>query len=470
MMTEETIVALATPSGAGAIAIIRISGAASIAVASQVFQSVTGKDITQQKTHTLHLGHIVENGKVYDQVLLSLFKNPNSYTGEDVVELSCHGSTYIQQQIIQLLLRKGCRMAQPGEFTLRAFLNGKLDLSQAEAVADLISSDNEASHQIAMQQMRGGFSHEIAKLREELLNFASLIELELDFAEEDVAFADRTQFSALLSRIEFVLKRLIDSFAVGNVIKNGIPVAIVGEPNVGKSTLLNALLNEERAIVSDIAGTTRDTIEDEMVIEGIGFRFIDTAGIRETQDVVESIGIQKTFEKIEQAQVVLYLVDGSRLSVEGKLDALIIEINKIVNQFPLKPMVIVINKKDLISEDLLSTLNHKLITNNQQPTTIYISAKEKTGIDTLKNQLLSFVNTGALRNNETIVTNTRHYDSLLKALEEIQKVSFGLQTGLSSDLMAIDIRQALYYFGEITGEVTNDELLGNIFANFCIGK
>jgi len=469
-MTEETIVALATPSGAGAIAIIRISGAASIAVASQVFQSVTGKDITQQKTHTLHLGHIVENGKVYDQVLLSLFKNPNSYTGEDVVELSCHGSTYIQQQIIQLLLRKGCRMAQPGEFTLRAFLNGKLDLSQAEAVADLISSDNEASHQIAMQQMRGGFSHEIAKLREELLNFASLIELELDFAEEDVAFADRTQFSALLSRIEFVLKRLIDSFAVGNVIKNGIPVAIVGEPNVGKSTLLNALLNEERAIVSDIAGTTRDTIEDEMVIEGIGFRFIDTAGIRETQDVVESIGIQKTFEKIEQAQVVLYLVDGSRLSVEGKLDALIIEINKIVNQFPLKPMVIVINKKDLISEDLLSTLNHKLITNNQQPTTIYISAKEKTGIDTLKNQLLSFVNTGALRNNETIVTNTRHYDSLLKALEEIQKVSFGLQTGLSSDLMAIDIRQALYYFGEITGEVTNDELLGNIFANFCIGK
>lgn len=272
MISQDTIVALATPSGAGAIAIIRISGAASIAMAAQVFQSVTGKDITQQKTHTLHLGHIVEHGKVYDQVLLSLFKNPNSYTGEDVVELSCHGSTYIQQQIIQLLLRQGCRMAQPGEFTLRAFLNGKLDLSQAEAVADLISSDNEASHQIAMQQMRGGFSHEIAKLREELLNFASLIELELDFAEEDVAFADRTQFGALLTRIEFVLKRLIDSFAVGNVIKNGIPVAIVGEPNVGKSTLLNALLNEERAIVSDIAGTTRDTIEDELVIEGIGFR------------------------------------------------------------------------------------------------------------------------------------------------------------------------------------------------------
>ena len=470
MISQETIVALASPSGAGAIAIIRLSGNEALTIAEQVFQSVSGKAISKQKTHTIHLGHIVEEGKVYDQVLLSIFKNPHSYTGEDVVEISCHGSTYIQQQIIQLLLRKGCRMAQAGEFTLRAFLNGKLDLSQAEAVADLISSDNEASHQIAMQQMRGGFSNEIAKLREELLNFASLIELELDFAEEDVEFADRTQFNELLTRIEFVLKRLIDSFAVGNVIKNGIPVAIVGEPNVGKSTLLNALLNEERAIVSDIAGTTRDTIEDELVIDGIGFRFIDTAGIRETKDVVESIGIKKTFEKIEQSQVVLYLVDGCQLSVDGKLDALIIEINKTIHLFPLKPIVIVINKKDLISEDILSTINNKLTTNNLQPITIYISAKEKTGIDELKNQLLSFVNTGALRNNETIVTNTRHYDSLLKALEEIQKVKFGLQTGLSSDLMAIDIKQALYYFGEITGEVTNDELLGNIFANFCIGK
>lgn len=247
---------------------------------AEVFQSVSGKDIRKQPTHTIHLGHIVDGAKVLDQVLLSLFKNPNSYTGEDVVELSCHGSPYIQQQLVQLLLRKGARMAEAGEFTLRAFIHGKLDLSQAEAVADLIASDTEASHQIAMQQMRGGFSSEIEKLREELLNFASLIELELDFAEEDVEFADRGQFGALLDRIEFVLKRLIDSFAVGNVIKNGIPVAIVGEPNVGKSTLLNALLNEERAIVSDIAGTTRDTIEDELVINGIGFRFIDTAGIR----------------------------------------------------------------------------------------------------------------------------------------------------------------------------------------------
>ena len=470
MIQNDTIVALASPSGAGAIAVIRVSGSDAIALSNSIFNSISGKDITKQKTHTIHLGHIVDGTKVIDQVLLSIFNGPNSYTGENTIEISCHGSTYIQQQIIQLLLRKGCRMANAGEFTLRSFLNGKMDLSQAEAVADLISSDNEASHQIAMQQMRGGFSNEIKELRQELLNFASLIELELDFAEEDVAFADRTQFRELLNRIEFVLKRLIDSFAVGNVIKNGIPVAIVGEPNVGKSTLLNALLNEERAIVSEIAGTTRDTIEDELVIGGIGFRFIDTAGIRETADVIESLGIRKTFEKIEQAQVVLYLVDGSRLSVDGKLENLLLEVGKTRNQFPQKPIVVIINKMDLISPENVSVIDEKLTTNNQQLTTIYISAKENIGVDELKNQLLSFVNTGALRNNETIVTNTRHYDSLLKALDEIQKVNYGLQTNISSDLMAIDIREALYHFGMITGEVTNDELLGNIFANFCIGK
>ncbi|PZR19850.1 MAG: tRNA uridine-5-carboxymethylaminomethyl(34) synthesis GTPase MnmE [Flavobacterium psychrophilum] len=465
MILQDTIVALATPSGSGAIAIIRISGPDAITIASKVFVSVNGKDITKQKTHTLHLGHIVDDNKTYDQVLLSLFKGTNSYTGENTVEISCHGSTYIQQQIIQLLLRKGCRMANAGEFTLRAFLNAKLDLSQAEAVADLIASDNEASHQIAMQQMRGGFSNEIAKLREELLNFASLIELELDFAEEDVEFADRSQFNELLERIVFVLKRLIDSFAVGNVIKNGIPVAIVGEPNVGKSTLLNALLNEERAIVSDIAGTTRDTIEDELVINGIGFRFIDTAGIRETQDVVESIGIKKTFEKIEQAQVVVYLVDGYQLTVDNSsLDQLKIEIEKVKNQFPLKPSVIIGNKADKLSHEQKSEILNVI------PELLLISAKDNIGVEELKDKLLSFVNTGALRNNETIVTNTRHYDSLLKALEEIQKVQFGLQSGLPADLMAIDIRQGLYFFGEITGQVTNDELLGNIFANFCIGK
>jgi len=470
MIQNDTIVALSSPSGAGAIAVIRVSGFDAIVVSKSVFNSVSGKDITKQKTHTLHLGHIVDGTKVIDQVLLSVFKGTNSYTGENTIEISCHGSTYIQQQIIQLLLRKGCRMANAGEFTLRSFLNGKMDLSQAEAVADLISSDNEASHQIAMQQMRGGFSNEIKQLRQELLNFASLIELELDFAEEDVAFADRTQFHQLLNRIEFVLKRLIDSFAVGNVIKNGIPVAIVGEPNVGKSTLLNALLNEERAIVSEIAGTTRDTIEDELVIGGIGFRFIDTAGIRETEDHVESLGIRKTFEKIEQAQVVLYLVDGSRLSVDGKLETLLLEVGKTRNQFPQKPILVIINKMDLISPENVSIIDRKLTTNNQQLTTIYISAKENVGVDELKNQLLSFVNTGALRNNETIVTNSRHYDSLLKALDEIQKVKYGLETNLSSDFMAIDIREALYHFGMITGQVTNDELLGNIFANFCIGK
>ena len=467
MIQNDTIVALASPSGAGAIAVIRVSGSDAIVVSNSIFNSVSGKDITKQKTHTLHLGHIVDGTKIIDQVLLSIFKGPNSYTGENTIEISCHGSTYIQQQIIQLLLRKGCRMANAGEFTLRSFLNGKMDLSQAEAVADLISSDNEASHQIAMQQMRGGFSNEIKELRQELLNFASLIELELDFAEEDVAFADRTQFRELLNRIEFVLKRLIDSFAVGNVIKNGIPVAIVGEPNVGKSTLLNALLNEERAIVSEIAGTTRDTIEDELVIGGIGFRFIDTAGIRDTEDVVESIGIKKTFEKIEQAQVVLYLSPltpkGGTLDREN-IKQVQVEIEKIKNQFPLKPLIIIGNKKDLYSEVQIKNLQSEI------PTILLISAKENIGVDDLKNQLLSFVNTGALRNNETIVTNTRHYDSLLKALDEIQKVNFGLQSNISSDLMAIDIREALYHFGMITGEVTNDELLGNIFANFCIGK
>lgn len=453
--------ALATPSGAGAVAIVRVSGPQAIDTVADVFQSIKNKDLRKQKTHTLHLGYIKDGDKIIDQVLVSLFKGTNSYTGEPTVEISCHGSTFIQQQIIQLLLRKGCRMATAGEFTMRSFLNGKMDLSQAEAVADLIASDNEAAHQLAMQQMRGGFSNEIAKLREELLNFASLIELELDFSEEDVEFADRTAFRDLVSRIQFVLKRLIDSFAVGNVIKNGIPVAIVGEPNVGKSTLLNALLNEERAIVSDIAGTTRDTIEDELVIEGIGFRFIDTAGIRETKDVVESIGIQKTFEKIEQAQLVLFLVENSRAKdVEG----LKREIEEIKNKYPLKALLVIMNKMDLLDEEQISNLTSNI------SNLILISAKQKVGIDDLKTNLLSLVNTGALRNNETIVTNTRHYDSLIKALEEIQKVQYGLDTNIPADLMAIDIRQALFFFGEITGQVTNDELLGNIFANFCIGK
>ncbi|WP_299114243.1 tRNA uridine-5-carboxymethylaminomethyl(34) synthesis GTPase MnmE [uncultured Winogradskyella sp.] len=463
MMQNDTIVALATPSGSGAIAVIRLSGKAAITIADKQFRSVKNhKSLSDQKTHTIHLGHIVDKEKTLDEVLVSIFKNPNSYTGENVVEISCHGSSYIQQEIIQLFLRNGCRMANAGEFTLRAFLNGKLDLSQAEAVADLISSDNEASHQIAMQQMRGGFSSEIAKLREELLNFASLIELELDFAEEDVEFADRTQFKALIERINFVLKRLIDSFAVGNVIKNGIPVAIVGEPNVGKSTLLNALLNEDRAIVSEIAGTTRDTIEDEISIGGIGFRFIDTAGIRDTKDVVESIGIKKTFEKIEQSQVTIYLFDAQK-NIDN-LEAVRIEIEKIRNKYPQKPLLVIANKIDTLEDIQLANIN-KIIVD-----VLFLSAKTGFGVEQLTNSLLNLINTGALRNNETIVTNSRHYDALLKASEEIQKVRHGLETGLSGDLLAIDIRQALYHFGEITGEITNDDLLGNIFANFCIGK
>jgi len=465
MTHHDTIVALATPSGAGAIAVIRLSGEKAINIATQIFESVSGKELTKQKTHTVHLGHIKDGSRILDEVLATVFKNPNSYTGEDTVEFSCHGSSYIQQEIIQLCLRKNARMATPGEFTLRSFLNGKMDLSQAEAVADLISSDSAASHQLAIQQMRGGFSSEIAALRAELLNFASLIELELDFAEEDVAFANRDDFQKLITKISFVLKRLIDSFATGNVLKNGIPVAIVGQPNVGKSTLLNALLNEQRAIVSDIAGTTRDSIEDEISIGGIAFRFIDTAGIRETTDTIESLGIKKTFEKIDQAQVVVFLIDSSRLFLgEKAILNLQIEIGKIKNKYPQKALIVVANKADTITSKEKTQLKDSI------DSLQLIAAKTGQGVEDLKTSLLEFVNTGALKNNQTIVTNTRHYDALLKALEEINRVQEGIDAGLSGDLMAIDIRQALYYFGEITGEITNDDLLGNIFANFCIGK
>ncbi|SDL36845.1 tRNA modification GTPase trmE [Salinimicrobium catena] len=482
MKLNDNIVALATPSGAGAIAVIRVSGPDAIELVAPIFKAKSRKDLREQPSHTLHLGNIIDGERILDEVLVSVFHGPKSYTGENTIEISCHGSPYIQQEIIQLLIRKGCRSAEAGEFTLRAFLNGKMDLSQAEAVADLISSENQASHQMAMQQMRGGFSNEIQKLRQELLNFASLIELELDFAEEDVEFANRDQFKDLVSRIQHVLKRLIDSFAVGNVLKNGIPVAIVGEPNVGKSTLLNALLNEERAIVSEIAGTTRDTIEDEISIGGVGFRFIDTAGIRETEDVVESIGIKRTFEKISQAQVVLYLFDASRLSTSDRhpelvsgsstsedgnsptLDQVKLEIEKIRNQFPQKPLVILANKVDKLSREARANLKSHISDLNT------ISAKSGEGVEDLQQKLLQFFNTGELRNNNTIVTNTRHYNALLSALEEINKVQEGLNNNLSGDLLAIDIREALHYFGEITGEITNDDLLGNIFANFCIGK
>lgn len=474
MIPNDTIAALATPAGAGAIAVVRMSGPAAIALACEIFNPVSEKDLSRQKSHTIHLGHIVSENRTLDQVLVSLFRSPHSYTGEDVVEFSCHGSPYVQQQLLQLVLRKGARMAEAGEFTLRAFLNGKMDLSQAEAVADLIASENDASHQLAIRQMRGGFSNELKSLREELLNFASLMELELDFAEEDVEFADRSRFTQLTDRIENVLKSLIDSFAVGNVLKNGIPIAIAGAPNVGKSTLLNSLLREEKAIVSEIAGTTRDSIEDEIAIGGIGFRFIDTAGIRDTSDVVEGMGIQRTYEKMEKAQVVLYMLDATLLAAGGSgFKAIDKELHLLRNKFPGKELLLLANKTDLLTpaqQKNLDTLVNELIENASFAKAIALSAKSGEGVEALKSALLNLINTGALRNNETIVTNSRHYDALLKALEAIQQVRQGMEAGVSGDLLAVDIRQVLQHIGEITGEITTDDLLGNIFANFCIGK
>ena len=457
MIHQDTIVALATPSGAGAIAIIRLSGKEAITIATEIFNSISGKELLKQKSHTVHLGNIVDGSRIIDEVLATVFKNPNSYTGENVVEFSCHGSSYIQQEIIQLLLRKGCRMATAGEFTLQAFLNGKMDLSQAEAVADLIASDSKASHQLAIQQMRGGFSTEIEELRIQLLNFASLIELELDFSEEDVEFANREEFQKLIKKITTLLKKLIDSFATGNVLKNGIPVAIVGRPNSGKSTLLNSLLNEERAIVSNIAGTTRDTIEDEITIGGIRFRFIDTAGLRETTDEIEKIGVERALEKLEKSSIYIYLFDSTEMSV--------LEVKKELDSFTTNSkQLIVANKIDKASKEELSAIN------NSNLPFLTISAKSKDSLDVLSNSLLNIAGIEALDSNQLMVTNSRHYDVLIKSLEEISKVQEGIDNHLTGDLLAIDLRQALYFLGEITGKVSNDDLLGNIFANFCIGK
>lgn len=464
MIQNDTIIALATPAGVGAISVIRLSGDAAIEIVDAFFTSVTKKkSLSNQKTHTIHLGHIVDKGVVLDEVLVSVFKNPKSYTGEHVVEISCHGSVFIQQEIIQLFLKNGCRMADNGEFTMRAFLNGKMDLSQAEAVADVIASNSAASHQMAIQQMRGGITNELQELRVQLLDFAALIELELDFSGEDVEFADRTKFKELVTKITFVLKRLIDSFAFGNAMKNGIPVAIIGEPNVGKSTLLNTLLNEEKAIVSDIAGTTRDAIEDEIIIEGVAFRFIDTAGLRETQDVVENIGIKKAYEKAENAQLIIFLIDSNKFAHSSEV--FLTEIATIKERFPNKRLLVIANKIDTLS------CHDQAILKSEIADLILLSAKQKTGIDELKAALTSLVNTGALSNNETIVTNSRHFEALNNALTAISSVQQGIDLDISTDLFSIDIRECLRHLGNITGEYDVDkDILGHIFGNFCIGK
>ena len=460
MISEGTIIALSTASGVGAISLIRLSGSEAISLTDQVFKARSGNKLSSQKSHTIHLGEIRDGNSIIDEVLVSIFKNPNSYTGENVVEISCHGSPYIQQQIIKILIDKGAITAKAGEFTLRAFMNGKMDLSQAEAVADLISSENEASHQLAMQQMRGGFSNEIKNLRQELLNFASLIELELDFAEEDIAFADRKELENLIFKIHSVLKQLLDSFAMGNVIKKGVPIAIVGPPNAGKSTLLNCLLNEDKAIISDIAGTTRDSIEDEITLDGICFRFIDTAGIRDTQDTIEQIGIKKTFDKIELAAFVLNLVDS--INYQENKSSLLKDLKKFKKQYPQKKLLVVFNKEDQIE-------NFDFPTSLEGYPVLSISAKMNSNIDQLIFHLTQHFKLNPTQN-QSIITNSRHYGALSSAQKEVLAIQNGLRNGLSGDLLAIDLRQALYHLGEITGEVTNDELLGNIFENFCIGK
>jgi len=463
MIQNDSIIALATPSGIGAISVIRISGEDAINIVSKKFNSISGKELKNQKTHTIHLGHIIENNRIIDEVLVSVFKNPSSYTGENVVEISCHGSSYIQQEIIQLFLKNGCRMADNGEFTMRAFLNGKMDLSQAEAVADVIASNSSASHQLAIQQMRGGITNELKDLRAKLLDFAALIELELDFSGEDVEFADRTKFKELVATISSVLKKLIDSFSFGNAMKNGIPVAIIGEPNVGKSTLLNSLFNEEKAIVSEIAGTTRDAIEDELIIEGVAFRFIDTAGIRQTNDIVESIGIRKTFEKAENAQLLIFLIDSNKFV--GSKSTFLEEIETIKNRFPNRRLLLIANKIDSLPEK-----QRKEITTSVKDI-LLLSAKEKIGITTLLEELTSLVNRGALSNNETIVTNSRHFEALNNALNAINSVQEGIDLEISTDLFSIDIRECLRHLGNITGEYDVDkDILGHIFSNFCIGK
>ncbi|SHE38572.1 tRNA uridine-5-carboxymethylaminomethyl(34) synthesis GTPase MnmE [Pedobacter caeni] len=456
MISNETIVALSTPPGIGAIGVIRLSGKDAISITNSVF---SGKDLLKQDSHTLHFGLIKDGDMVIDEVVVSLFVAPKSYTKENVVEISCHGSNYIIQQIISLLIRRGASAAKPGEFTLRAFLNGGLDLSQAEAVADLISSDSQAAHSVAMNQLRGGFSTELNLLREQLIHFASMIELELDFSEEDVEFANRDQLQELINKITLVINKLIRSFELGNVIKEGINTVIAGRPNAGKSTLLNALLNEDRAIVSEIAGTTRDTIEEVLNINGINFRLIDTAGIREATDTIEAIGVEKTMQKISQSAVLVYLFDVVNLSAsEIKED--------IVSLYrPGLSFVAVANKIDLSYNDKVKELNLPADINF-----IAISAKGNQGIEELKELIYNTAVGDKLSANHTMVTNIRHVEALQRTQTALSSVANGLLNPVTSDFLAMDIKQALYYLGEITGQVTTDDLLENIFSKFCIGK
>ena len=456
---KTTIVALSTPQGVGAIGVIRLSGEKAIEITQKVFK---GKNLLNQASHTLHFGKIVDGDTVLDEVVVSIFKAPSSYTGENIVEISCHGSPYIQKSIIELLIKNGATAAQPGEFTLRAFINGKLDLSQAEAVGDLIASNSASAHKIAMNQMRGGFSQEINNLREELIHFASMIELELDFSEEDVEFANRDQLRDLILNVKKVLARLIESFQLGNAIKEGIPVVIAGKPNAGKSTLLNALLNEERALVTEIEGTTRDTIEDEINIKGTIFRFIDTAGIRQTDDKVEALGVKRTLEKIETAAVVMLLVDLNSTS-PALLHETIDEIKPSLEKNNAK-LLIIGNKVDL--KNLADAKKQFEDFENIH----FISAKEKWNIEELKESLLETAQLHILKEDQTLVSNTRHWEALTKADEALTKALDGLNSGITGDFIAMDIRASLHQLGLITGEITTDDLLGNIFGKFCIGK
>lgn len=460
---NDIICAISSPPGMGAIALIRLSGKGSIELTDKVFSSPSGKKLIEAKANTVNFGRIVSNEEVIDEVLVSIFHAPHSFTGDESVEISCHGSIYIQQKIVETLLSQGARLALAGEFTRTAFRNGKFDLSQAEAVADLISSTSKASHRVAMNQMRGGFAEKLMELRDKLLQFASLIELELDFSEEDVEFANRDHLYELTKAIETKISLLANSFQLGNAIKNGIPIAIVGETNAGKSTLLNLLLNEDKAIVSDIHGTTRDVVEDTVNIDGIQFRFIDTAGIRDTTDTIEAMGIERTFQKIEQANLVLWVID-----LTTPIDELIALSDIIRPKLQDKETIIVFNKSDLISDSEKSKREN--LFPEVKAEKIFISAKDKVNTDKLQELLIKSAHIPQIGESDVVVTNLRHYEALNNALEAIVRVKDGLDTELTGDFLAQDIRECMFYLGEITGQISTDEILGNIFSKFCIGK